>query len=667
MPVWWYLNIFHIYKIIFSQQKYIVCYISLILYCIFLSMRFFTKLRNRGEHGTERWATGWDISKIFNRRNLNASGVTNKNASAGGMIIKKIGNRIWHEKEAIHSLIIGTTSSGKTRKTLIPSIMVASNANTTKKYRILFVILKKEQYLRYVKRHGKLDNIAVKGVYPYRVVHSILKKLFHLRDKQVLSINDSYDIKRYYHYENMKDVHFSYSKKGNKIDIDDNYVASMKKLGKCKLDITITIEGESFFVNDPKRELYSLYKIYLEKKGYNVILLDLRNNDQGDCWNPITIVIKALKEGNKELADMYANDIATALCPESRMSEKIWTDGERAVIAAVILAVAGADCDDSMKNLYSCYQILLTLGQAKDDDSVPLNDYMNSLPIGDIARSAFGPAALATDRTRMSFFVSAAATLHLFSNLKVAKQTARSTFDNSKFSNEKTAVFLVVPDEKLNMNGLGSLFIDECYRVLVMQANKTFGSLYRRFHFFIDEFSNLNEISGFSQKLTISRGRNCIWHLYVQDYSMIEKTYGKEVLNTIKANCNLTIYISTQSYETAEDISKRIGNKTIETQSVSHNNVGSAFVNEAGSVTHSLIGRALLDVNELMQLPNGKAVVLRLRCHPILTTLPDCSTYDFYNHLEITHNVATRDDPDLEVYVPFRQETSSKVAVRKKL
>ena len=68
-----------------------------------------------------------------------------------------------------------------------------------------------------------------------------------------------------------------------------------------------------------------------------------------------------------------------------------------------------------------------------------------------------------------------------------------------------------------------------------------------------------------------------------------------------------------------------------------------------------------------MQLPNGKAVVLRLRCHPILTTLPDCSTYDFYNHLEITHNVATRDDPDLEVYVPFRQETSSKVAVRKKL
>ena len=147
---------------------------------------------------------------------------------------------------------------------------------------------------------------------------------------------------------------------------------------------------------------------------------------------------------------------------------------------------------------------------------------------------------------------------------------------------------------------------------------------------------------------------------------MIEKTYGKEVLNTIKANCNLTIYISTQSYETAEDISKRIGNKTIETQSVSHNNVGSAFVNEAGSVTHSLMGRALLDVNELMQLPNGKAVVLRMRCHPILTTLPDCSAYDFYNHLEITHNVATRDDPDLEVYMPsdYKLETTN---VRKKI
>lgn len=647
-----YLNPLYLYAMIMSQQKYIVVLCCTEMYVVFLATRKIGILQNHGEHGSERWARDTEVSRIFNMRKLTDTGLKKQNQNCGGLVIKKVGKKIWHEMAALHSLVIGTTSSGKTRKTLIPSIMIATEAVCSHNYKERIIIKNQKKFEKYKKRKEFIEDFCIFGIYPLESILAIIRHLIKFRKTKVFKIDDIYDIKSYYHYDDMDDIDMSIKCKSKHIRIDREGLIKMLTPGRCRIDINIAINGESFFVNDPKRELYARFKKYLERKGYQVILLDLRNNDQGDCWNPIATVVRLLKEGKRDEADLYANDIAAALCPESKMSEKIWTDGERAIIASVILAVADADCDEAMKNMYSCYQILLTLGHPKEDETVPLNNYLNSLPIGHIARTAFGPAALATDRTRMSFFVSAAATLHMFSNILVAKQTARSTFDNTTFSDRKTAVFMVCPDEKLNMNPLAALFVDECYRVLTQVANKTNGSLYRRFHFFYDEFSNQSEITGFSQKLTISRGRNILWHLYVQDYSMIEKTYGKEVLNTIKANCNLTIYISTQSFETAEDISKRIGNKTIITQSTSQNSGGSAFITESGSLTKSLMGQPLMDANKLMQLPDGKAIILRMRCHPIYTTIPDCSTYEFYDRLDITKDVPTRDDPDLEPYIP---------------
>lgn len=334
------------------------------------------------------------------------------------------------------------------------------------------------------------------------------------------------------------------------------------------------------------------------------------------------------------------------------MSEKLWTDGERAIIAALILAVAGADCDDSQKNLYTCYQILNTLGQPDEDDHVALNDFFNNLPVGNVARTAFGPAALATDRTRMSFYVSASATLGMFSSSLVAKQTSRSSFDITKFSSRPTAIFLINPDEKSSMDSLARLFIDEIYRVLSFEANKTGGRLPRKFHYFWDETASTGKLNDLPKKLSISRGRNQQWHLYLQDFGQLEEIYGKEVTQTIKANCNLMIYISTQNLETAKEISDKIGSRTIETESVSEQTGESVFIMPHGNVSRSLMARPLLNANELMKLEDGKAVVIRMRMNPMLTTLPDCSEYDFYDLLDYYLEEPERHDEALIPYIP---------------
>lgn len=662
---YYYLNIVYIYSKLFSNIKYLVVWLCLNGMIIMLMTRKLAFLQNKNEHGSAQWADQNEINRTFNKRTLYRDGMKGGKSTVGGMVVKKMGSAIWYEYQCIHSIIIGTTSSGKTRKTLIPSIMVATQSQFCDEQLLKVKVLNDKDYDKYRKRQKFIEEFAICGWYPFyswkiwkeRSIHKCCKQLHiceakHLYIKQDEEIN----LNKYFFIEGIEDIELMFSCEGiGKIDEDNIFRPDVT--GKSKIKMNMTINKDSFFVNDPKKELYKMFKTYLENHGYHVYLLDLRKQWTGDQWNPMSSVVRCLKENKIDEADMFAKDIAAALCPVSKMSEKIWTDGERAIIAALILAVAGADCPENQKNLYTCYQILGTLGQPDEDDHVPLNDYFNSLPVGHIARTAFGPAALATDRTRMSFYVSACATLGMFSSTLVAKQTAKSTFDITKFSNQPTAIFLVNPDEKTNMDSMANLFIDEIYRVLSIEANKTNGRLLRKFHYFWDETPASGKQADFGKKLSIARGKNIQFHLYIQDFGQLEEIYGKEMTATIKANCNLMIYISTQNLETAKEISEKIGSKTIETESVSEQTGESVFLmHPHGNISRSLMARPLLNANELMKLEDGKAIVIRMRMNPMLTTLDDCSRYDFYDTLEYYLDEPVRIDEPLIAYIPDIEE-----------
>lgn len=653
-----YLNPFYLYKGLTSDMKHMIVWLCLSGFIILLMTGKLAVLQNHNEHGSAKWASISEINKIFHKRIQTHDGFKDDHDEVGGMVVKKRGQNVWHECQSIHSLVIGTTSSGKTRKTLIPSIVVAAHSKFHDHYSLSIKVLSKQKYDKYKKRKETLGNISLFGYHVFtnldssfqRFYKKLCGKLGHNYKKMIMVEEEKLNLNDFFNINKLKDIDFRYRYKG-KGQIDEYGILYLNTSGKVKVYLDFVINKDSMFVNDPKKELYKMFKTYLEKKGYHVVLLDLRKSWTGDCWNPMSSVIRCLEENKVDEADMYAKDIASALCPESKMSEKIWTDGERAIIAALILAVAGADCPKEQKNLYTCYQILATLGQPDEDDHVPLNDYFDGLPIGHIARTAFGPAALATDRTRMSFYVSACTTLGMFSSTMVAKQTAKSTFDMTKFSSEPTAVFLVNPDEKTNMDALANLFIDEIYRVLSIEANKTGGKLQRKFHYFWDETA-AGKQPDLGKKLSIARGKNIQFHLYIQDFGQLEEIYGKEQTATIKANCNLMIYISTQNLETAKEISDKIGSKTIETSSVNEQTGESVLFMPKGSVSRSLMARPLLNPNELMKLEDGKAIVIRMRMNPMLTTLEDCSTYEFYNELQYYLDEPSRNDGPLEPYIP---------------
>mgnify|MGYP003300165339 CR=1 FL=1 len=48
----------------------------------------------------------------------------------------------------------------------------------------------------------------------------------------------------------------------------------------------------------------------IEKRGYNIILLNFRDPERGNCWNPFSIPYKLYKQGNKDKAIELLEDLA---------------------------------------------------------------------------------------------------------------------------------------------------------------------------------------------------------------------------------------------------------------------------------------------------------------------------------------------------------------------
>ncbi|MEN1990230.1 VirD4-like conjugal transfer protein, CD1115 family [Paenibacillus hubeiensis] len=393
--------------------------------------------------------------------------------------------------------------------------------------------------------------------------------------------------------------------------------------------------GESMIVTDPKGELYDRSSGFLESMGYKVHYLDYRKPGRGSRDNYLEPVIQALKAGDVAMATKHAWTIAHMFVyqkPGNDKGESIWKDGPESVIAALILAVAIEAPRDDQKHMYSVYKILIELGKVKKVrmgnqiiDFVPLSDYFDRLPLDHPAREAYGIASLAPERTRASFFSSAAALLRLFADPSIAYLTSKKEFDVTRAGNEKTAIFLIIPDEDTTRHAYAALNVAQSYDALVDEANNHVGGrLPIRVNVLLEEFGNMPPFPDMDTKLTVSLGRGVRWFMIIQAYSQLDSKYGPQVAKTLKGNVQSTIYLRTTDISTMEELSKRTGTYTVETSGNSYN-VNQTNVSHGASVSHT--GRALLTPDEIGRWPRDMSLVLRGGMNPAKLPLPDLSLW----------------------------------------
>lgn len=250
------------------------------------------------------------------------------------------------------------------------------------------------------------------------------------------------------------------------------------------------LAGENMILSDPKGELFEYTSGALKQMGYNVLTLDFKSPLKSSKYNFLQPVIEQISKGDIPKALNYCSDIVESLVGEVGNREAIWVNGEKSVIKTGIMAVVMGNKDNpEYQNLPNVYNFISQMcAENERDKSMLIDTYLDTLPPTHPAVTQFAPARIAPSKTRASFFTSALATLSIFVDEYIANMINESEIDINTFNEKKTALFMILPDEKTTFYGLCSLFVNQCYVKLVEMADSKGGRLKIRTNFILDEF-----------------------------------------------------------------------------------------------------------------------------------------------------------------------------------
>ena len=189
-----------------------------------------------------------------------------------------------------------------------------------------------------------------------------------------------------------------------------------------------------------------------------------------------------------------------------------------------------------------------------------------------------------------------------------------SVIDAEKFASEKSAIFLILPEEDTTKNFMAGLMIQNLSRELFAVADENGGKLQNRVVLYCDEFGTMPPFDVLPL-FSAGRSRRLTLVPIIQSLAQLEKNYGKEGSEIIQDNCQDTIFGGfAPNSQTAEVLSKALGNRTVLSGSVSRGK-------NDPSQSLQMMERPLLTPDELKSIPKGNFIVQKTGQHPMRTRL----------------------------------------------
>lgn len=360
-------------------------------------------------------------------------------------------------------------------------------------------------------------------------------------------------------------------------------------------------KGESMIITDPKGEIYEKNGEMLRERGYNVIVVNFRDPQNGSCWNPYTLPYKYYKEGNQDKANELLNDMAINIATDEKSDDPFWTNSAADYLTGLSLGMFEDAKEDEIS--ISTVNLMMTVGDEKLGASTYLKEYFKMKdPASPAAINALGTINAPQD-TKNSIDSVLKQKIKVFAVTKnLAEMLSRSDFDMETIGEKKTAVFMIIQDEKTTYHALATIFVKQCYESLIAVAQRHGGKLPVRTNFLLDEFANMPKFKDITTMITAARSRQIRMTMIIQNFAQLVQTYGKEDAETIRGNCGNILYLLTGELSALEEISKLCGDKIVK--------VGKDKKEET---------RPLITVTELQRFNQDEVLVLKHRLPPLRT------------------------------------------------
>ena len=427
-------------------------------------------------------------------------------------------------------------------------------------------------------------------------------------------------------------------------------------------------EKRSIFITDPKGEIYHHTSKMLKEKGYNILTIDFREPQLSNHINILEPIIceyekyieyedlsnkteqqkeklnyKNISLSHYAEANRLISSIATMVMQEEIPGkDPFWNNSAKNLLEGLI----GFFLEEYKDGKITREQITMTSirkfqnSTMEEKNSRFFKSYIERKKYGSKSKDSLMPILSTSDNTYRSITGVFSEKMAIFDDINVANITSKSDFKLDILGREPTTLFVIVPDEDKVYYTLVTLIVGLLYRELVKLANKEkTKKLPIQMDWLMDEFANCPPLSDIESIVSVSRSRGMRFHFFIQSFAQLDNVYGKEVAQIILDNSGIQ-YLKTNTMSTAEEISKRLGKKTIESSSLSQS---FSISNYNGNHSTSLMARDVMTPDEVKNL-HYKTIIFPNIGFPIFRDTVIYKNLSCYSSGEIIRKVRPLED-----------------------
>lgn len=413
------------------------------------------------------------------------------------------------------------------------------------------------------------------------------------------------------------------------VDTDDVHVLMIgaSGVGKTAYFLYPNLEyacasGMSFLALDTKGDLARNYgAIARDIYGFHISVVDLREPTKSDGNNLLTLINRYMDQyrddpddiGAKAKAEKYAKILAkTIVNPDGSGNDRgqnaYLYDAAEGLLAAVVLLLAEflppEETDGiEARHISSVFKLVQELLEdSSGHGRKQFHNLMDMLPQDHKAKWLAGSALTATGQSLSSVMSTVLSRLNAFLDSELEQVICfDGGIDAELFARERSAIFLILPEEDTTKNFVASLMIQNLARELFSVANEYGGKLPNRTVFFCDELGTMPPFD-ILPLFSAGRSRRLTLVPIVQSLAQLEKNYGEEGAEILQDNCQVTLFGGfAPNSKTAEKLSLNLGNRTVLSGQVSHST-------ENSSEMLQMMQRPLMTADELKSMPRGASL-----------------------------------------------------------
>ncbi len=401
----------------------------------------------------------------------------------------------------------------------------------------------------------------------------------------------------------------------------------------CKPNLMQT--NTSFVVLDPKGEIVRDEGYLLEKKGYEVRVLDLINMEKSHCYNPF-VYLKSDNDVQKLVTNLFK-----ATTPKGSSSNDPFWDTAASMLLLALIFYLKYEAPEDEQNFPMVMELLRAGEVHEDDDSYisPLDVLFNRLESKEpdhIAVKYYRDYHSGSAKTLKSIQITLASRLEKFNLESLASLTATDELDLPSLGEKKVALFALIPDNDTSFNFLVSILYTQLFQQLFFLADHKYGgSLPVPVHFVMDEFANVSLPDDFDKILSVMRSREVSVSIILQNLAQLKALFEKQ-WESIVGNCDEFLYLGGNEQSTHKYVSELLGKETIDTNTYGKSSGRSGNY----STNYQISGRELMTPDEVRLLDNRYAILFIRGERPIIDF-----KYDVLKHPNVEFTTDGKEKP----------------------